>query len=250
MENKKKKQPEELSEHDWEILLGELSQNSDHGWETPKDQKKRKLDFFTDILIILFFLFIVVVFFFATISLSFNTNSTSSSTKTESGWIYVRTANSYEPKVAIAWLNSENSIKLPSGKSSSFTLNIRKCEKGTDIFLTSSNSMFVSGYSIPIKFDKKGTFRVYVNHETRFKDSYSVYSYSYFPEGSSEAVFFNFKINSFLGTSTPKELITEEDFISKLRTTDKLIIDIELLNEGKQQIEFSTKGLNWEYIEE
>jgi hypothetical protein len=232
MEEKEKKGQEELTDHDWEIVLEELP---DDDWETPEDYKKRKLGFLVEILFALFFLFIIVSFLWAIISMSLDTTSTK--TEDKSDWKYAG---------SIAWLDSDNSIELP-GESSSFTLNIRKCKEGTDIFLTSSNSVFVSGCFIPIKFDKKRPFQVYAGHGTRFKDGY----YFYLPDGSSEAVFLNFKINSLLGIiiPEPEEQITEEDFISQLKTANKLTIEIKIRDAGTQRIKFSTKGFNWNYID-
>ena len=154
------------------------------------------------------------------------TSTDSSSTeetqaKEKIGWKYSEDIDQMDnTKKTTAYLESDNSIKFdfPYGNSD-FTLHIRNWKGSTDVFLTGSNCQFIAGVigekTYRIKFDEEAPINVLANHST---------------SGSSAVVF----------------LGSEKKLISKLKTAEKLIIEAEFFNVGYKQINFSTKGLNWE----
>ena len=157
-----------------------------------------------------------------------STNSTTSTssenltTENENGsnWKYSEDIDEMDnTKRTVARINSENSIKFdfPYGNSD-FSLNVRNWKGSTDIYLTCSKCQFISGFSgektYRIKFDDEAPLNVSANYST---------------SGSSDVVF----------------LGSESKIISKLKKSEKLMIEAEFFDSGLHNITFSTKGFEW-----
>ncbi len=255
MSGKEKKYADEpLSDDDWEIELNEHSNHQWHhsigkrlyeifgnGWKTGNRRKKGKLDII-DSFSILFFLLIIGVFTFAFFSQIFREPSDDDlpeEIRHKNNWVLAG------PSATRIWLASDNVLQDSYDISSRVRLHIRKCEEGTDIFLTSANYIPIAGNSILIEYDKKNiplralfkhNFWVQADYKTTFKDGTPVNSYYFFSEENTEAIFLNFE--------TGTEPVTEDDFISKLKNANTLTMEIETQYAGKQKIKFSLKWLN------
>lgn len=151
-----------------------------------------------------------------------STSDISDTTETEnsSNWKYSEVIDEMDnTKRTVAQLNSDNSIKFdfPYGNSD-FTLSVRNWKGSTDIYLSCSKCQFISGFSgektYRIKFDDEAPINVSANHST---------------SGSSDVVF----------------LGSESKIISKLKTSEKVMIEAEFYDSGLNNITFSTKGFEW-----
>lgn len=148
-------------------------------------------------------------------------NSSVAETDNDSNWKYSEAIDEMDnTKRSTASLKSDNSIKFdfPYGNSD-FTLNVRNWKNSTDIYLSCSKCQFISGFSgektYRVKFDNEAPINVSANHST---------------SGSSDVVF----------------LGSESKIISKLKKSEKVIIEAEFFDVGMKTITFSTKGLEWE----
>lgn len=149
-----------------------------------------------------------------------NENSEGSGEENKTNWRYSEDIDEMDnTKRTVAYINSDNSIKFdfPYGNSD-FTLSIRNWKGSNDVYLSCSKCQFISGFSgektYRIKFDDEAPIRVSANHSS---------------SGSSDVVF--------LGSVSK--------IISKLKTSEKLMIEAEFFDSGMDNITFSTKGFEW-----
>lgn len=149
-----------------------------------------------------------------------NENSEDSEDENKTNWRYLEDIDEMDnTKRTVAYINSDNSIKFdfPYGNSD-FTLSVRNWKGSNDVYLSCSKCQFISGFSAEktyrIKFDDEAPIRVSANHSS---------------SGSSDVVF--------LGSVSK--------IISKLKTSEKLMIEAEFFDSGMYNITFSTKGFEW-----
>lgn len=101
------------------------------------------------------------------------------------------------------------------GSKAKFT--IRKQNGRIDIYLRVSQGQFNSSFSggnLKIRFDQ---------------NPLKVYSFSGASDGSSDIIFIN----------------SAKDIISRIKSSKKMLIEVEFYNEGLRQIEFNVEGLEW-----
>lgn len=146
--------------------------------------------------------------------------STNTEDENKTNWRYSEDIDEMDnTKRTVAYINSDNSIKFdfPYGNSD-FTLSVRNWKGSNDVYLSCSKCQFISGFSgektYRIKFDDEAPIRVSANHSS---------------SGSSDVVF--------LGSVSK--------IISKLKTSEKLMIEAEFFDSGMDNIIFSTKGFEW-----
>lgn len=152
---------------------------------------------------------------------SIDDDDESSGDEKKTSWTYSEQIDEMDnTKRTIAFIKSDNSIKFdfPYGKSD-FTLNVRNWKGSNSVYLSCSKCQFIAGLNgdktYRIKFDNEAPIRVSANHSS---------------SGSPDIVF--------LGSVS--------EIISKLKTSEKLIIEAEFYDSGMNNITFSTKGFEWE----
>ncbi|MAN29347.1 MULTISPECIES: hypothetical protein [Mesonia] len=157
----------------------------------------------------------------STSSTTITNKDSGSKTEKTTNWKYTEDIDEMDnTKRTIAALDSDNSIKFdfPYGNSN-FTLIIRNWDGKTDIYLSCSKCQFISGFSgnktYRVKFDNEAPINVSANHSS---------------SGSSDVVF----------------LGSESKIISKLKNSERLIIEAEFYDLGRETITFSTKGFKWD----
>jgi hypothetical protein len=148
-------------------------------------------------------------------------NTGTSETENASNWKYSEDIDEMDnTKRTVAQLNSDNSIKFdfPYGNSD-FTLSVRNWKGSTDIYLSCSKCQFISGFSgektYRMKFDDEAPINVSANHSS---------------SGTADVVF----------------LGSESKIISKLKNSQKVMIEAEFYDSGLKNITFSTKGFEWD----
>ncbi len=147
-------------------------------------------------------------------------DSTNTEDENKTKWRYSEDIDEMDnTKRTVAYIKSENSIKFgfPYGNSN-FTLSIRNWKGSNDVYLSCSKCQFISGFSgektYRIKFDDKAPIRVSANHSS---------------SGSADVVF--------LGSASK--------IISKLKKSEKLMIEAEFYDSGMDNIIFYTKDFEW-----
>ena len=156
----------------------------------------------------------------STTSTTTSTTNENSEEENKTNWRYSEDVDEMDnTKRTIAYIKSDNSIQFdfPYGNSD-FTLSVRNWKESNAVYLSCSTCQFISGFSgektYRIKFDDEAPIRVSANHSS---------------SGSSDIVF--------LGRVSK--------IISKLKTSEKLIIEAEFFDSGMHNITFSTKGFAW-----
>lgn len=137
-------------------------------------------------------------------------------------WTYSESKDKMDNSITrTASIKSENRIdfKFPYSGGTSFTLSLRKKNSNQDVMLTCSKCQFTG----QLAFDNE-TLRIKFDDE----DSRN-YSYGGPSDYSSDLIFIN----------------SEQQFISKLRLSKKLMIEAHFYDHGSSIIEFDTYGLDW-----
>jgi hypothetical protein len=139
--------------------------------------------------------------------------------KPKTNWIYSEDEDKMTNKMtkyAIITADEELQFKFPYDGGSTATLQLRK-KGGLDIILSVSKGQFTNSYS-------GGSVRV------KFGDSPAKsYSISSSSSGSSDLIFIN----------------QTKDFVSRLKSANKIIIEAEFYQEGNKLITFQTAGFDW-----
>jgi hypothetical protein len=114
--------------------------------------------------------------------------------------------------------NEELNYEFPYDSGSIASLTIRKKDGDDDVYLKVNKGQFNATYD-------GGQVRIRFDDELSKKFSFVLPS-----NNSSDIIFIN----------------STKSFISKLKTSNKIIIEAKLFNEGNRQIEFDVAGFKWE----
>ncbi len=138
-----------------------------------------------------------------------------------SNWEYRESKDKMtDEKSYFATCKSINTVyfDFPYSGGSTFTLTLRKMNQNNHVLLRVSKGQFMASLfgseQLRIKFDEGITQK---------------YSYSSPSDGSSDVIFIN----------------NESNFISKLKKSKKILIEVLFFNHGKEIIEFNIEGLQW-----
>lgn len=137
-------------------------------------------------------------------------------------WEYSESEDKMEgTKRYFATSTSTNQIEFdfPYDGGSNLNIIIRNMGKENEAILTISKGQFISSYGgsdrIKVKFDDNAPIK---------------YSFNSSSDGSSDVIFLN----------------NSKDFINKLRSSKKVMIECEFYDSGNKVFEFNTEGLKWD----
>lgn len=136
-----------------------------------------------------------------------------------SKWSYDNSEDAMDGKYYTASIDADDLLNFdfPYNGGSTATLTIRKKRGGTDMYLRVSKGQFNSTYDggrVRVKFDAKPA---------------QTYSFLGASDGSSDIIFFE----------GVKGLIT------RMKNSERMIVEAEFYNNGRQKMTFQTEGLKW-----
>lgn len=139
----------------------------------------------------------------------------------KSRWVYSESEDKMGDSKKFAYVESDDLLQFqfPYDGGASSTLTIRKGPQGTDVYYKVSKGQILAANS----FDG-GTVRVKFDDEKPMKIGVTGPS-----DHSSDIIFLD---------STSK-------LIQKMKSSKRMVIEVEFFNEGNRQIEFNVEGLEW-----
>lgn len=149
--------------------------------------------------------------------------TTNDSEGAKSEWVYRESTDRMDNSINyFARIKSENNFnfEFPYNGGSHYILSVRKMgDNGSEIVLNVSNGQFMTGMEtgevVRAKFDENPPVS---------------YGYSGAADGSIDVIF----------------LENSQDFLSRLKQANELLLEVNMYNEGKQHIEFNVSDLEWD----